>query len=63
MRCTCIGQSYHSAESSGIADVTNVEDKVNLVYLRFDHPRGVEGLRLDILHYKEALIFLTTSHV
>ena len=60
---TAVGLSYHGAEPSGIANVSNMEDKVNVVHLLFNHARGVEGVWLYVLDQKEAAIFLTTSHV
>ena len=57
--------AHHGAESPGIADVSKMENKVNVstIHLLEDHVSGVEGVWLDVVEEKEASIFLSTTHI
>ena len=57
--------THHGTESPGIADVSKMENEVNVstVHLLEDHMSGVEGVGLDVVEEKEASIFLTTTHI
>ena len=57
--------AHHGAESPGIADVSKMENKVNVstIHLLEDHVSGIEGVWLDVVEEKEASIFLSTTHI
>ena len=57
--------AHHGTESSGIADVSKMENEVNIstIHLLEDHVSGVERVGLYIVEKKEASIDLTTTHI
>ena len=55
--------THHRAESSGIADISNVQHKVNLIHHVLKHACGVERVRLNVLNQKEATVQHPTTHI